>query len=86
MADIRHQIQIAAKPERVFPLAGEAKGFTQWWAEDVTEANGAWDLGFFKRSTARFCTLVPVSLRLIYNASQQGQFKPLSGEIVQKRA
>lgn len=51
MADIRHQFQIAAKPEIVFPLVAAAKGFTAWWAEDVTESSGAWDLGFFNRST-----------------------------------
>jgi len=51
MADIRHAIQIAANPEQVYPLVATAKGLSTWWAEDVTEANGAWDLGFFNRTT-----------------------------------
>jgi hypothetical protein len=51
MADIRHAIQIAAAVEVVFPLAGTAHGFTQWWAEDVTEAGGVVNLGFFRRNT-----------------------------------
>ena len=37
MADIRHSIQIAAKPEAIYPLVSTAKGFSEWWAEDVTE-------------------------------------------------
>jgi quinol monooxygenase YgiN/uncharacterized protein YndB with AHSA1/START domain len=50
-ADIRHSIQIAAKPEAVYPLVATGEGFKQWWAADVTEAGGAVELGFFNRST-----------------------------------
>ncbi len=51
MADIRHAIQIAAKPERIYPLVATGPGFEKWWAADVTESGGAVELGFFKRST-----------------------------------
>jgi hypothetical protein len=51
MADIRHSIQIAAPAEKVFPLAATARGFTEWWAEDVQEVAGLVELGFFKRAT-----------------------------------
>jgi uncharacterized protein YndB with AHSA1/START domain len=51
MPDIQHAIQIAAKPEAIYPLVSTAKGFTRWWAQDVTEAPGAVELGFFKRNT-----------------------------------
>jgi hypothetical protein len=51
MADIRHAIQIAAKAEAVYPLIATAKGFSEWWAADVTEPDGAAELGFFNRAT-----------------------------------
>lgn len=51
MADIQHAIQIAAKPETIYPLIATAKGFAQWWAADVTETGGAVELGFFNRAT-----------------------------------
>jgi hypothetical protein len=51
MADIRHSIQIAAKPEAIYLLFATAKGFAEWWAADVTESAGAVELGFFKRAT-----------------------------------
>lgn len=51
MPDIQHSIQIAAKPESVYPLVATVDGFRKWWAADVTEAEGAVDLGFFKRAT-----------------------------------
>jgi len=51
MADIKHSIPITAKPEAVYPLVATAKGFSQWWAEDIVESSGAVELGFFKRST-----------------------------------
>jgi uncharacterized protein YndB with AHSA1/START domain len=51
MADIQHSIQIAAKPEAVYPLCATAKGFGQWWAEDITESAHTVDLGFFNRAT-----------------------------------
>jgi uncharacterized protein YndB with AHSA1/START domain len=52
MPDIHHAIQIAAKPEAVYPLVATAKGFGQWWAADVTELDGVVELGFFNRTTA----------------------------------
>ena len=51
MADIRHAIQIAAAAATVFPLASTARGWSQWWAADVREADGNVELGFFKRTT-----------------------------------
>lgn len=51
MADIKHSIPIAAKPESIYPLIATAEGFSQWWAADVTEPAGAVELGFFKRAT-----------------------------------
>jgi len=51
MPDIQHAIQIAAKPEAVYPLVSTAAGFSQWWAVDTTESDGAVDLGFFNRTT-----------------------------------
>jgi hypothetical protein len=51
MADIRLAIQIAATPGQVFPVVATASGLSAWWAQDVTEREGAWDLGFFNRST-----------------------------------
>ena len=51
MADIKHSVQIAARPETIYPLIATAKGFGQWWATDITEPAGAVELGFFKRTT-----------------------------------
>lgn len=51
MADIRHAVQTAAAAEAIYPLVATAHGFTAWWAQDVTEQNGAVDLGFFNRRT-----------------------------------
>ena len=51
MADIRHSIQIAAEPEAVYPLIATGKGFAQWWAADISEPDGAVELGFFNRAT-----------------------------------
>jgi hypothetical protein len=51
MPDIRHAIQIAAPPEQIYPLVSTGKGFAQWWAEDIADAAGALDLGFFRRAT-----------------------------------
>ena len=51
MADIKHSIPISAVPEQVYALVATAKGFSQWWAEDVVESGGTVELGFFKRST-----------------------------------
>ena len=51
MPDIQHSVQIAAKPETLYPLVATAKGFARWWAEDVAESSGAVELGFFNRAT-----------------------------------
>jgi hypothetical protein len=51
MPDIQHCIQIASKPETIYPLVATAHGFGQWWAADITEAAGAVELGFFNRAT-----------------------------------
>jgi uncharacterized protein YndB with AHSA1/START domain len=53
MPDIKHLIQIDAAPEAVHPLVATAKGFTRWWASDVTEdkKTGDVELGFFNRAT-----------------------------------
>lgn len=50
MPDIKHSIPIAARPDIVYPLVATAKGFAQWWAEDVSEP-GIVELGFFNRTT-----------------------------------
>ena len=52
MSDILHSIPIAAPPETVFPLVATAQGLARWWAEDVSESDGAVELGFFKRQTS----------------------------------
>jgi uncharacterized protein YndB with AHSA1/START domain len=51
MADIRHMIQISASAETVRRFASTAAGLAEWWASDVTEADGSVDLGFFNRQT-----------------------------------
>ena len=51
MADINHAVQIAATPDTIYPLVSTAKGFSQWWATDVTDTEGAVELGFFNRTT-----------------------------------
>ena len=51
MADLIHSIQISAAAEAVYPLAATGAGFSHWWAADVSEQNGAVDLGFFNRAT-----------------------------------
>ncbi|MGD0620435.1 MAG: hypothetical protein ABSB67_22590 [Bryobacteraceae bacterium] len=51
MPDIQHRIEIAARPEAVYPLVATGRGFGQWWAMDITKREGALELGFFKRTT-----------------------------------
>ena len=51
MPDIRHALQISAKPEAIYPLVATGHGFSQWWAADITESGGLVDLGFFNRAT-----------------------------------
>ena len=51
MPDIQHAIQIASKPETIYPLIATANGHGQWWAADVAEPSGAVELGFFNRTT-----------------------------------
>ena len=45
MADIQHSVQIAAKPEAIYPLLATADGFGQWRATDITEAAGRGRIG-----------------------------------------
>jgi len=51
MPDIQHAIQIASKPETIYPLIATAAGLGSWWAADITESAGAVELGFFNRTT-----------------------------------
>jgi hypothetical protein len=54
MADLRHQIQIAAPPGTVYGLVSSAQGFSHWWAEDardVANPTPCVELGFFGRKT-----------------------------------
>lgn len=51
MADIQHSLQIAASSAAVFLLISTARGLRLWWAEDVTETEGALELSFFNRTT-----------------------------------
>ena len=51
MPDNQHAIQIASKPEAIYPLIATSKGFGRWWAADITESPGAGELGFFNRAT-----------------------------------
>lgn len=51
MADIQHSVQIAAKPDAIYPLVATADGFRKWWAMDVTEPPLAVELGFFNRTS-----------------------------------
>jgi len=51
MPDIQHAIQMAAKPEAVYPLVATAHGLGQWWAADITDSSDTLDLGFFNRAT-----------------------------------
>lgn len=51
MPDILHAIQIVAAAKDVYPLTAGGGGFAQWWAEDVTEVEGAVEPGFFGRTT-----------------------------------
>lgn len=51
MADIQHALQIAAKPEVIYPLIATAHGLGQWWAADITSSGDTVDLGFFNRAT-----------------------------------
>lgn len=50
-AAIHHSVQIAAKPDTIYPLLATADGFRKWWAADVTEEGGAVSLGFFNRAS-----------------------------------
>ena len=51
MPDIKHSVPIAAQPGVVYPLVATAKGFLQWWAEDVNGNQAIVELGFFNRTT-----------------------------------
>lgn len=51
MPNIKMAVSIETAPEKIFPLVATPRGFSKWWAADVTENAGAVDLGFFKRTT-----------------------------------
>jgi len=75
MPDIRHLIQITAKPETVYALVATANGFRQWWAEDVTEHEAGFQLGFFNRTTEYRLRLItnqpPVHADWIYETGSE---------------
>lgn len=74
MADIRHSISIAAPAERVYPLVASVKGFTLWWAEDVTDnSNGTLELGFFNRATVYRLAPVRMKASLVEWQCETGQ-------------
>ena len=50
MAQIKLLIAIDASLEKIYPLVATTRGFSQWWAADVTESGGVTDLGFFNRA------------------------------------
>lgn len=52
MPEIQHSVQIAAKPQAIYPLVAIAEGIRQWWATDITEAGAAVELGFFNCASA----------------------------------
>jgi hypothetical protein len=47
MSDIQHAIQIASKPETIYPLIATAEGLGQWWAADIP-VHGRRRTGFFQ--------------------------------------
>jgi uncharacterized protein YndB with AHSA1/START domain len=51
MPDLHHAIQIAARPAAVYPVISTARGWSQWWAADISEQDNVIELGFFNRST-----------------------------------
>jgi hypothetical protein len=55
MADIQHSVQIAAKPDAIYPLVATADGFRKWWATDVTEPLHAVELSFFNQPPSIAC-------------------------------
>jgi len=78
MPDIKHSILIDAAPERIYPLIASGQGFSQWWAEDVTEdkTSGMVELGFFKRSTVyrlQPAKLSPASAEWLCKSGQEWQ-------------
>jgi uncharacterized protein YndB with AHSA1/START domain len=53
--DIRHQLQIDAAPEVIYPLVSSAAGFARWWAADareISDPTSGVELGFFGRKTS----------------------------------
>jgi hypothetical protein len=74
MPDIKHSISIAAPAERVYPLVASVKGFTQWWAEDVTDnSNGTVELGFFNRATVYRLAPIRMKASLVEWQCENGQ-------------
>lgn len=51
MPDIIHAIQISAPVDAVYSLVSTPAGLAAWWAADVSEPDGAVELGFFNRQT-----------------------------------
>ncbi len=73
MADILHSIQISAPAATVYSLASTPAGLAKWWAADVSEPDGAVELGFFNHQT-------------VYRLKQQVQQPPgTSGVAVRNR-
>ncbi len=74
MPDIKMAVSIDAPPGRIFPLIATPRGFSAWWAADVTENAGAVDLGFFNRSTV-------YRLQLARSAEpREAEWRVLSGQ------
>lgn len=63
MADILHAIQISAPADAIYSLAATPAGLAMWWAADISEPDGAVELGFFNRNT-------------IYRLRKQGERPP----------
>jgi len=74
MAQIRHQIVIEARPEKVFPLVATGTGFREWWAADVIKSLTTVELGFFKRATVYRLELTRVS------GPHEAEWRCLSGK------
>ncbi len=54
MADLRHQITIAARPKAVYDALTSTKGLCSWWTADAStevKVGGKAEFGFSKRRT-----------------------------------
>lgn len=74
MPDIKMAISIDAAPGKLFPFIATARGFSAWWAADVTESAGAVDLGFFNRTTVYRLQLARST------EAREAEWRVLSGE------